>query len=158
HRIASPTETAKVEGDRPLECALCHGDKPVETLVATMEAWWKKSYDRAPLRALYGADLAHADPLVETLARGKPHEQAVALAFLGGRGAKAGAPLAGCTPPPPVPILRYSALAARERLLGPATLDVHAKSDAIVKSAGDWLAHNGLKPLAAPRPAAPAIG
>ena len=31
HRIASPTETAKVEGDRPLECALCHGDKPVET-------------------------------------------------------------------------------------------------------------------------------
>ena len=57
HRIASPTETAKVEGDRPLECALCHADKSVESLVATMEAWWHKSYDRARLRALYGADL-----------------------------------------------------------------------------------------------------
>ena len=53
HRIASPTETAKVEGDRPLECALCHGDKSVETLVATMEAWWHKSLrPRAAARAL----------------------------------------------------------------------------------------------------------
>ena len=32
HRIGSPTEKARVEGDRPLECALCHADKTVEEL------------------------------------------------------------------------------------------------------------------------------
>ncbi len=148
HRIASPTETAKVEGDRPLECALCHGDKPVETLVATMEAWWHKSYDRARLHGLYGPDLTRADPLVETLARGKPHEQAVALALVGARGDKSVAPLVAAQLTHPIPILRYYAVAALEQLLGaPAPLDVHANNEAIVKSAGAWLARNGLRPL-----------
>jgi hypothetical protein len=148
HRIASPTETAKVEGDRPLECALCHGDKSVETLVATMESWWHKSYDRARLRGLYGADLTRADPLVETLARGKPHEQAVALTLLGARGDKSVAPLVAAQLTHPIPILRYYAVAALEQLLGaPAPLDVHANNEAIVKSAGTWLARNGLRPL-----------
>jgi predicted CXXCH cytochrome family protein len=157
HRIASPTETAKVEGDRPLECALCHGDKSVATLVTTMEAWWHKSYDRARLGALYGADLAHADPLVETLARGKPHEQAVALALLGARGDKSVAPLVAAQLTHPIPILRYYAVAALESLLGaPAPLDVHAKSDAIIDAAGKWLARAGLEPIAphAPSPSA----
>ena len=48
---------------------------------ATMERWWGKRYDRARAAPLYG-DL-DARPLVATLARGKPHEQAVALAVLG---------------------------------------------------------------------------
>ena len=148
HRIASPTETAKVEGDRPLECALCHGDKPVETLVATMESWWGKSYDRARLRGLYGPDLTRADPLVETLARGKPHEQAVALALVGARGDKSVAPLVAAQLTHPIPILRYYAVAALEQLLGaPAPLDVHANNELIVRSAGAWLGRNGLKPL-----------
>ncbi|HEX6838402.1 MAG TPA: cytochrome c3 family protein [Polyangia bacterium] len=146
HRIASPTETAKVEGDRPLECALCHGDKPVESLVATMEAWWHKAYDRARLRGLYGADLERADPLVETLARGKPHEQAVAMSLLGARGDKAVAPLIAAQLTHPIPILRYYAVAALEALLGaPAPLDVHANDDVIVKSAAGWLAKSGLQ-------------
>jgi len=159
HRIASPTETAKVEGDRPLECALCHGDKSVETLVSTMETWWGKSYDRDKLRLLYGADLAHADPLVETLARGKPHEQAVALALLGARGDKSVAPLVAVQLTHPIPILRYYAVAALEQLLGgPAPLDVHANDETIVKAAGDWLARNGLKTLGVARHEAPATG
>ena len=159
HRIASPTETAKVEGDRPLECALCHGDKPVESLVATMEAWWHKRYDRARLRALYGADLARADPLVETLARGKPHEQAVAMALLGARGDKAVAPLVAAQLTHPIPILRYYAVAALEELLGaPAPLDVHARSEAIVQAANEWLAHKGLRPLSRASEAAAATG
>lgn len=150
HRIASPTETAKVEGDRPLECALCHGDKPVESLVATMERWWGKSYDRARLRALYGADLERADPLVETLVRGKPHEQAVAMALLGARGDKAVAPLVAAQLTHPIPILRYYAVAALEALLGaPAPLDVHANDDVIVRAAGRWLAQRGLRSTAA---------
>ena len=33
HRIGSPTDRARVEGDRPLECALCHADKSVAELV-----------------------------------------------------------------------------------------------------------------------------
>src|SRR5205807_6365840 len=55
HRVGSPTDPSKVLADRPLECALCHGDKRVEELVATMERWWNKRYDRAALRSLYGA-------------------------------------------------------------------------------------------------------
>jgi len=156
HRIASPTETAKVEGDRPLECALCHGDKSVESLVATMEAWWHKRYDRSRLRALYGADLERADPLVETLARGKPHEQAVAMTLLAARGDKAVAPLVAAQLTHPIPILRYYAVAALEALLGgSAPLDVHANDDVIVRSAGEWLARNGLDALAATHGAAP---
>jgi predicted CXXCH cytochrome family protein len=83
HRIGSPSDPARVLADRPLECALCHAGKSAESIVRTMETWWKKAYDREALRSLYG-DL-DAPPLVATLARGKPHEQAVALAVLGER-------------------------------------------------------------------------
>lgn len=78
HRIGSPTEAAKVEGDRPLECALCHGRESVGNLVDTMESWWGHRYDRAKLTALYG-DLDQAS-LLATLRYGKPHEKAVAWA------------------------------------------------------------------------------
>ncbi len=164
HRIASPTESAKVLGDRPLECALCHGDKSVETLVATMEAWWRKRYDRAPLRALYGDDLAHADPLVATLARGKPHEQALALALLGVRGAQAPAALMAAQLTHTTPIVRYYAQSALEAALGrkaPAGFDVHANDDAIVAAAGAWLRAAGVNAtLRAPvaPPASPNAG
>lgn len=151
HRIASPTETAKVEGDRPLECALCHGAVPVESLVATMERWWHKSYDRARLRGLYGDDLGHADALVETLARGKPHEQAVAMALLGARGEKKVAPLVAAQLTHPIPILRYYAVGALEALLGgPAPLDVHASNGEILAAASKWLGAS-----VAARPATP---
>jgi hypothetical protein len=156
HRVASPTETDKVEGDRPLECALCHGDKPVETLVATMETWWHKRYDRDRLRALYGDDLMHADVLVETLARGKPHEQAVALALLGERGAagRRVAPLVAAQLTHDVPILRYYAANALAALLGEAPpLDVHAHNDEILTRANAWLRQNGLAATTAARPA-----
>ncbi len=46
-----------------------------------MERWWGRRYDRAALAALYGS--LDARPLEATLARGKAHEQAVALATLG---------------------------------------------------------------------------
>jgi hypothetical protein len=83
HRIGSPTDPARVLGDRPLECALCHGDKSVEELASTMERWWPERYDRAILRATYG-DLS-TPVLRATLERGKPHEKAVALSLLGER-------------------------------------------------------------------------
>src|SRR6185369_6882762 len=82
HRIGSPTDEARVLGDRPLECALCHYDKSVEELVGDMERFWGKSYDRTALQALYGEDLS-VKPLEATLARGKPQEQAVAIGVFG---------------------------------------------------------------------------
>ena len=51
HRIGSPTDPKRALADRPLECALCHADYSVERIVAQMEAWWGKTYDRAALRA-----------------------------------------------------------------------------------------------------------
>ena len=85
HRIGSPTDPARVERDRPLECALCHADKTVGELVtATWSAGGASSYDRGALaRALRRARRATRSPA--TLERGKAHEQAVALAALGAR-------------------------------------------------------------------------
>jgi hypothetical protein len=159
HRIASPTDRVKVEGDRPLECALCHGDKSVGALVTAMERWWGKSYDRARLAALYGGELEHADPLVETVARGKPHEQAVALALLGARGDRRAAPLVAAQLTHAVPIVRYYAVNALVTLLGgPAPLDVHARDEAIVAAAARWLAGAGMRPLAPATGATGAMG
>jgi hypothetical protein len=79
HRIGSPTNVARVEHDRPLECALCHADKSVDQIVKTMERWWNRRYDRARLTELYGADLS-ISALRATLLGGLPHEQAVAAA------------------------------------------------------------------------------
>src|SRR6185436_351566 len=81
HRIGSPTDRARVEGDRPLECALCHVDKSVGELVGAMERFWGKRYDRAALTALYG-DLG-GSALLSTVVRGKAHEQATAMHVLG---------------------------------------------------------------------------
>lgn len=77
HRIGSPTDVARVQGDRPLDCALCHAERSVDQMVSTMERWWGKRYDRAQLRRLYGADLTK-NALRLTLLGGKPHEQALA--------------------------------------------------------------------------------
>jgi predicted CXXCH cytochrome family protein len=123
HRIGAPTEKARVEGDRPLECALCHADKTVATLVDDMERWWGKRYDRAALRELYG-DL-QARPLLATLGRGKAHEQAVAIAVLGdGRRAEA-LPEVARQVLNPFPLVRYYARKALGQLRGqPCNIDL----------------------------------
>ena len=87
HRVGSPTDALKVEHDRPIECALCHGDKTVRAVLADVERLWGKHYDEERLRALY-PDLDE-NVLAATLANGKPHEQAVALAKLGEMGERA---------------------------------------------------------------------
>jgi predicted CXXCH cytochrome family protein len=120
HRIGSPNEVARVEGDRPLECALCHTRQTVGALVSAMERFWGKRYDRARLGALYG-DL-DAQPLAATLARGKPHEQATALGVLAEGGARSddAASLASAARQlvNPVPLVRYYARRAVEHLRG----------------------------------------
>jgi predicted CXXCH cytochrome family protein len=139
HRIGSPTDRARVEHDRPLECALCHADMPAAALVDHMERWWNKRYDRARLRDLYGDLGSH--PLLATLAAGKPHEVAVAVAVLGERGARSAAPQIAEQLTHPYPLVRLYARSALERLGGrPMTIDLDAEPAVIRTAAGRWLA------------------
>jgi hypothetical protein len=165
HRIGSPTETARVEGDRPLECALCHVDKSVETLVGAMERFWGKRYDRGRLAALYG-DLA-ALPLEATLARGKPHEQATALGVLGearsggalaevrAKGARVAAARQLANP---VPLVRYYARHAVDALGPPCAVDLDRATPEIEEAARRCVPEAFPAGPAAARSLAPAAG
>jgi predicted CXXCH cytochrome family protein len=76
HRIGSPTDTARVERDRPIECAGCHGEMTPRQAIATFERWWGRRYDAGKLLNLYPEQ--DKDLLTITLERGKPHEQITA--------------------------------------------------------------------------------
>lgn len=134
HRIGSPTEPRRVEADRPLECALCHADKSVATLVDTMERWWGHRYDRARLRTLYGDDL-NTNVMAATLARGRPHEQVVALM-------QVSVPLAAVAEilAHPLPLLRFYARRALETRGHPLPIDPHAPATAIRAALERWRA------------------
>jgi len=106
-RIGSPNETVRVEQDRPLECSLCHAEKSSEEVLSTMETWWGKHYDRQALRVLYG-DLAQS-PLMATLARGKPHEQAVAIISMREQNTVSALPHIARLIAHPIPLVRYQA-------------------------------------------------
>ncbi len=138
HRIGSPTDRERVEKDRPLECALCHADKPAGELVAKMESWWSKSYDRRALTALHG-DLGESS-IVSALARGKPHEQMTAAGVLGERGTRSQAPLLLPLLSSEYPLARYYARAAIEALVKkPLPVDLDGDADEIQKASAKWL-------------------
>jgi hypothetical protein len=125
HRIGSPTDRERVEGDRPLECALCHADKSVAALVGDMERLWGKHYDRGKLRALYG-DL-EGNALRVTLERGRPHEQVTAAMVLAERKEIAAAPAVARLLGSPYPLARRFAAQALGLMLGrPCPIDVDA--------------------------------
>ena len=127
HRIGSPTDRARVEGDRPLECALCHVDKSVAALVGDMERLWGKHFDQAKLRALYG-DLA-GNALLATLARGRPHEQVAAAMVLAEHKVTSAAPQVARLLVSPYPLARrFAAHALGAMLDKPCALDVDAHS------------------------------
>jgi predicted CXXCH cytochrome family protein len=135
HRIGSPTDEARVLGDRPLDCALCHADRSVEQITATMEKWWGKRYDRTQLKRLYGADLRQ-NPVRLALLGGKPHEQALAADIA------ARHELPGTTDgivallDNPYPLVRYFARHALERRLGhELDLDMSLPGPALVAAA-----------------------
>jgi predicted CXXCH cytochrome family protein len=151
HRVGSPTDRARVEGDRPLECALCHRDQSVGSLVEKMEEWWHKSYDRPALVALYGT--LEARPLLVALERGRAHEQAAALGVFrqwaaeGAAGQAAVRPLAPSLAAQlthPYPLLRYYAARALEAALGePSPVELHQDNDRIRAAAAAWLGRHG---------------
>ena len=139
HRIGSPTDKKRVERDRPLECALCHADKSVESIVTTMESWYGKQFDRAMLRALYGADLS-VNALRATLTLGKPHEQAAAIAVYGETKDREAVPAIVPMLAHEYPLVRYFAQRALQRITGdPVAIDV-GRTAAQVRAAADvWL-------------------
>ena len=114
HRIGSPTDPARVLGDRPLECALCHAGASVQHLVDAMEAWWPERYPRQRLTELYGS--LDANVMRATLERGKAHEQAVAMATLADAGARDAAPLIARQLGNEYPLVREWARRALEKL------------------------------------------
>jgi predicted CXXCH cytochrome family protein len=140
HRIGSPTDEARVLGDRPIECALCHADQSVEALTADLERWWGKSYSREALRRLYGNDL-EVNVLTSTLERGKPHEQTVAIATLGDQRVQSAVPLLLPQLTHAYPLVRFYAKAALERITGEQLpVDVNGSVPQIRAQARDWFA------------------
>ena len=127
HRIGSPTDRDRVEGDRPLECALCHVDKSVATLISDMERLWGKNYDPSKLRALYG-DL-DGNALLATLERGRPHEQVTAAMVLAEAKVNSAAPLVARLLASPYPLARrFAAHALTSMLDKPCAIDVDASA------------------------------
>lgn len=140
HRIGSPTDPSRVERDRPLECALCHADKSVGTLITAMETWWGKRYDRGALAKLYGNDLA-VNAMRATLALGKPHEQAVAIATFGELRDKGA--IAALVPMlrHDYPLLRFFAQRALQRITGDAVaIDLNGAAADVGRAADAWFA------------------
>ncbi len=138
HRIGSPTDPERVLLDRPVECALCHADKSVGALVETMEAWWKKRFDRPSLEKLYG-DLS-ANALLATAERGKPHEQGVAYHALGRARSTAAVPVLAEGLRHPYPLVRGYAKRALDAIAGaPVPIDIDAPDEALDAQVRAWL-------------------
>jgi hypothetical protein len=105
-----------------------------------MERWWNESYSREALRQLYGRDL-QANVLVRTLERGKPHEQAVAIATLGDQRVQSALPLLVPQLMHEYPLVRFYAKAAIERITEqPLPVDVNRSLPEIRAQAQDWFA------------------
>jgi predicted CXXCH cytochrome family protein len=153
HRIGSPNDPARVQADRPLECALCHAREGAGTLLEAMERWWGKRYDRAAIERLYG-DL-RAPVLDATLRRGLPHEQAVAMSVLGKAGVRSAEPAIAAQLIHDYPLVRYQALRALGRLRGaPVALDVERPLDELRAAVLKAFPRAILPPPRAPAPAA----
>ena len=146
HRIGSPTDRERVEGDRPLECALCHTNKSVEQLVSTMERFWGKHYDRDALRKLYGQDLS-VNAVEATLRYGKPHEVGTAVAIAGRDRQPDWLSLVVAQLGNDYPLVRYFARHAAEQISGaPLPVDLNASGADAVKSAQNYLANQQRHP------------
>ena len=131
HRIGRPDDPARVEHDRPIECALCHVDKTVADLVGTMESWWGRKYDRDALENLYGS--LQARPLNATLMRGKAHEQAVAVTVLGDARRAEALPGIAHQLANPFPLVRYYARRAFDGMVSrPCPVDLDRATPEII--------------------------
>jgi predicted CXXCH cytochrome family protein len=155
HRIGSPTDKARVEQDRPLECAQCHAEKTVDELVSAMERFCGKRYDRRKLDALYG-DLG-ASPLLATVASGRAHEQATAMSLLGRHRIGAALGPVAAQMVNPYPLVRYYARQALGQIAGqPCDVSLDQDDARIQADTARWLRTVGVsQPLPAATEASP---
>jgi predicted CXXCH cytochrome family protein len=138
HRIGSPDDPARVEHDRPLECALCHADKTVASLTGDMQKWWGRSYDPKKLAELYGS--LDANVLTMTILRGKAHEQAAAAGAAGDAKLKLAQGELVQMLVNPFPLMRGYARKALEQIEGrPLVIDLDAPPTDILTAAGAWI-------------------
>ena len=138
HRIGSPTDPERLYQDRPIECALCHADKSVRELARTLGRWYRKKVEWPRLRALYG-DLSQS-PITVSLARGKPHERAVAMVVSARDGNRAALPLIAAELDDPYPLVRFFARDAIEKLTHDTLpLDPHLPGKELRSRAEAWL-------------------
>ncbi|GAC1575238.1 MAG: hypothetical protein NVS3B20_06910 [Polyangiales bacterium] len=143
HRIGSPNDPAKVERDRPVECALCHTDKSVRSLVETMESWWGKSFDRAALKELYGG--LDENAILATLNTGKAHEQATAIYIAGRSKMLPAVPFLTAQVTHPYPLIRYYVVQALESIFDePAPIDLNQQNEAIAAATRAWASKKGF--------------
>ncbi len=144
HRIGSPTDPARVLGDRPLECALCHADRTVQDLIGAMEAWWPVRYPRQRLEELYGP--LDGNAMRATLERGKPHERAVAIATFGEAHVRDVAPLIARELVGDYPLVREWAKRAIEAIDGPCDIDLSTDDVSIASQGARCLAAAAHEP------------
>lgn len=146
HRIGSPTDEARVYGDRPLECAVCHAEASPRSLLSTMSAWWGRSFDVDRVARLYEGDL-DGPVMQRTLDIGKPHEQAVAIGVLGDRGSSADACSVAAQLAHPYPLVRYFAKHALEQIVrSPVEADPGASREELTRLARRWCEGSGPRP------------
>ncbi|CAN5749642.1 hypothetical protein BH09MYX1_BH09MYX1_08000 [soil metagenome] len=137
HRIGSPTDDDRIR-DRPLECVLCHTDKSAVWVADGLARFWGKRVDRSVLDAIYG----NADDRVldSTLARGRPHEQAVALFLLGEAKDKRATKAIANELANPYPLVRFYAAAALTKSFGATPdVDLYAEPDEIKTQTQKWI-------------------
>ena len=134
HRIGSPTDAARVLGDRPLECALCHADRSVARSRRRDGAVVAGSLSRASGSR---SSTARSTPtsIRATLERGKPHEQAVAMATLGEARARDAAPLIAKQLVNDVPARPRVGEARARKILGRCDVDLAADDESIARAA-----------------------
>ena len=140
HRLGSPNDPQRVQGDRPLECSICHADRSVDQIVSTMEKWWGKRYDRAQLKRLYGADL-RGNPIRLTLLGGKPHERALAADIAVRRDLPGTTDAIVSLLNDSYPLVRYFAHHSLEQRAGtPIPLDLNLPGPELVRAAQTFMA------------------
>jgi predicted CXXCH cytochrome family protein len=146
HRIGSPTDTERVTGDRPLDCAICHADRSVDQIVSTMEKWWGKHYDRAQLKRLYGADLTQ-NPVRIALLGGRPHEQALAADIAARHDLPGTTDAIAALFANQYPLVRYFARHSLERRFGvPIPIDMNLPGPELMQAAKAWVATRAASP------------
>jgi hypothetical protein len=131
-------------------------DRSVGWIADAMERMWRVRFPRQRLVELYGS--LDANAMIATLERGKPHEQAVAMATLGEHRVRAAAPLVARELTAEYPLIREWAKRSLTAMLGRCDVDL-TRDDAAIERAAAACGASGPVPAAArPGPSGVPVG